>query len=702
MAPFALLVCLIAGASPALAVASDWSVTEQARVRLISAVDGVGDRSSVPMGIQFRLKPGWKIYWRSPGDAGLPPRADWSGSRNIGATSIAWPAPERFSIFGLETLGYKDEVVLPVEVRVGEAGRPVSARAQVSYLVCAEICIPQEAKLALAIPGGPAEPSEEAFLLARYASQVPPKDGRHGLSLSLVSFAPAPQGFVLTLRAAAMTAFVAPDVFIEGPNGAFFNRPTVKLGKGARIADLTVKGGGLDAARLAGQTLRVTLVDGSRSLETVLTMAAPEGGAGEAAVASVAPDRAIPVILALALLGGLILNLMPCVLPVLSIKLLGVVGYGGAEARKIRTGFLAAAAGIVASFLMLAAALIGLKAAGAAVGWGIQFQQPVFPVLLTLILTIFASNLFGLFEFRLPGRLADFAVRHGQGSSLAGHFLTGALATLLATPCTAPFLGTAVGFALSRGPAEIALVMLAVGTGLALPYLAVAAFPGLVSWLPRPGKWMIVLRRVLALALVAAVIWLLTVLRSLIGADAVFSVAALLLVIVMVLGARLLPASRIGRHAAMIVASLAVAALLVPVFRAEPPVPAPPVAAKDGWVAFDESEVKRLVGLGKVVLVDVTADWCITCQVNKRLVLGDAAVAAVLRSPSVVAMRADWTRPDPAIARYLARFGRYGIPFNAVYGPSAPDGIALPELLNSKVVLSAIADAGGAAARAAR
>ena len=702
LAPFGILVCLAAGMSTALAAASDWSVTEQARVRLIAAVDGVGDRPSVPMGIQFRLKPGWKIYWRSPGDAGLPPRADWRGSRNIAATSVAWPAPERFSVFGLETLGYEDEVVLPVDVRLGEAGRPVLAQARVSYLVCAEICIPREATLTLAIPAGPADPSEDAFLLARYASKVPPKDGRHGLSLSLVSLTPGAPGFVVTLRATATTAFVKPDVFIEGPDGAFFNHPTVKLAKDARFADLTVKGGGLDAARLAGRPLRVTLVDGERSLETVVTMPVPGRAGGDALGSATAPDRAISVILALALLGGLILNLMPCVLPVLSIKLLGVVGYGGAEARKIRAGFLAAAAGIVASFLVLAAALIGLKAAGAAVGWGIQFQQPIFLVLLTLILTLFAANLLGLFEFRLPGRLADFAVRHGHGSSLAGHFMTGVLATLLATPCTAPFLGTAVGFALSRGPTEIALVMLAVGIGLAFPYLGIAAFPRLVSWLPHPGKWMIVLRRILALALVAAVVWLLTVLRSLIGLDAVISVAILLLVIAMVLGAKLLPDSRIGRHATAIVGGLAIAALLVPVFRAEQPAPSARIAAKGDWVAFDEGEVTRLVGLGKVVLVDVTADWCITCQVNKRLVLDDGAVATALGNPGVVTMRADWTRPDPAISRYLARFGRYGIPFNAVYGPSAPDGIALPELLTTDAVLTALAKAGGDAAHAAR
>jgi suppressor for copper-sensitivity B len=690
---------LLGAASPALAAASDWSKTDQAQVRLVAGIDGVGDRSSIPAGIQFRLQPGWKVYWRSPGDAGFPPSADWSRSGNVKAVSIAWPVPERFSIFDLETLGYHDEVVLPVEVELGEPGAAAALRAQINYLVCAEICIPQEAALALTIPVGPAAVSEQSHLLARYAARVPPKDGRHGLSLSFVSLTAGTSGFLLTLRAGSAAGFTAPDVFIEGPAGAYFNRPSVDLQDAGRTAEMKVGGGGVETGAFAGRPLRVTLVDGERSLETTL-IPGPEALAADPPVSPQAAEGSgLPVILFFALLGGLILNLMPCVLPVLSIKLLAVAGYGGAEAWKIRIGFTAAAAGILVSFLAIAAGLIGFKAAGASIGWGIQFQQPVFLVLLTLVLTLFAANLFGLFEFRLPGPLADFAVRHGHGSSLAGHFLTGALATLLATPCTAPFLGTAVGFALSRGPLEIAVVMLAVGSGLALPYLVVAAVPELVSWLPRPGRWMVVLRRVLALALAATVAWLLSVLYSLIGTDAVAGVALLLVLIPAVLAARRLPDSRIGRHAGVIVAGLALAVVFVPVFRAEPP---PPVSAKQGWVAFDEAEVRRLVAGGKVVLVDVTADWCITCQVNKRLVLDNAAVASALRNPDVVTMRADWTRPDPRIARYLASFGRYGIPFNVVYGPAAPEGIALPELLDTDAVLSALAAAGTDKVRVAR
>jgi suppressor for copper-sensitivity B len=697
--PFLAAVVWLLGAAPsALAAASDWSVTDQAQVRLVAGIDGVGDRSSIPAGIQFRLQPGWKVYWRSPGDAGFPPSADWSRSGNVKAVSVAWPVPERFSIFDLETLGYHDEVVLPIDVELGEPGAAATLRAQVNYLVCAEICIPQDAALALTIPAGPAAVSEQSHLLARYAARVPPKDGRHGMSLSLVSLTAGKSGFVLTLRAGSAAGFAAPDVFVEGPAGAYFNRPSVDLREGGRTAELKVGGGGVDVEAFAGRPLRVTLVDGDRSLETTL---APGSAALAAAPAmrEAGEGAGLPVILLFALLGGLILNLMPCVLPVLSIKLLAVAGYGGAEARKIRIGFMAAAAGILVSFLAIAGVLIGLKAAGVSIGWGIQFQQPVFLALLTLVLTLFAANLLGLFEFRLPGPLADFAVRHGQGSSLAGHFLTGALATLLATPCTAPFLGTAVGFALSRGPLEIAVVMLAVGSGLALPYLAVAAVPGLVSWLPRPGRWMVVLRQVLALALAATVAWLLTVLYSLIGTDAVVGVALLLALIPAVLAARRLPESRVGRYAGLVVAGLAVAVVLVPVFRAEPPVS---LVGKQGWVAFDEAEIGRLVARGKVVLVDVTADWCITCQVNKRLVLGSTSVAGALQNSDVVTMRADWTRPDPRIARYLASFGRYGIPFNVVYGPAAPDGIPLPELLDSDSVLAALTAASTDKVRVAR
>jgi suppressor for copper-sensitivity B len=460
-----------------------------------------------------------------------------------------------------------------------------------------------------------------------------------------------------------------------------------------------------DRPTLAGRTLTLTVVDGKRSAEAKLTVTAATGAAAKAQAPAGNPDTGagppLLVILGLAVLGGLILNLMPCVLPVLSIKLLSVVGHGGGEAKLVRLSFLASAAGIVFAFMVLAGALIGLKAGGMIVGWGIQFQQPWFLVAMTVLVVAFACNLWGLFEVRLPVMISDLGEHASHAHGLGGNFLQGAFATLLATPCSAPFLGTAVGFALARGWTEIAAVFAALGLGLALPFLAVAAFPGLATRLPRPGPWVITLRRFLSLALVATGVWLLSVLAATIGIAAAAVVGALVAA-----GAGLLSLARrdpggAGRRAPWGIALAVVAAFLVPGWlggaagdgtRAN----GPTLAAYTGngelgklWTPLDEAAIPGLVARGKTVFVDVTADWCITCLVNKGLVLNTAPLLEVFKSDTVVMMQGDWTQPDPVISGYLARHQRYGIPFNAVYGPGAPQGLVLPELLRRDAVLDA-------------
>jgi suppressor for copper-sensitivity B len=392
----------------------------------------------------------------------------------------------------------------------------------------------------------------------------------------------------------------------------------------------------------------------------------------------------------------LILNLMPCVLPVLSLKLLAFVGHGGrhggAERQRVRLSFLASTAGVLASFLILAGAIAGLRAAGITVGWGLQFQQPDFLAGMALLLTLLAGNLWGWFELPLPGfasRLSQAADRH---HGLIGDFLTGGLATLLATPCTAPFLTTAVGFALAGGTAQIFVIFLAMGLGLAAPYLLVAAWPALAAHLPRPGAWMITLKRILGIAMGGTAIWLLYVLAAQAGRTASLISAAALVGVIVLLAWRHLRSNL--RRAGLVVAS--VLALLSPTVFAGAPAASPDSAqTQTAWRNFSETALADLVGQGKTVLVDVTADWCINCQVNKALVLDHGWVAEQLATGKIVGLKADWTRPDPAIARYLASFGRYGIPFNAVYGPRAQQGLPLPTVLSESVIKEAAGQAGG-------
>jgi len=597
--------------------------TDQGSVRLLAASPGVGDNENVTLGLEFRLAPHWKIYWRSPGDAGFPPQLDWSGSANLAGAAIAWPAPQRFSVLGLETMGYTDEVILPIAAKLAQPGKPLSLRLHLNYLTCDDICIPYETVLRLDLPAGapPVGVPGYAALIEQFQTRVPGDGAAVGLRLAGASVDVGARPALL-LRVAATPPLSDPDAFVEGADGVVFGRPRFeKAAAGETLLRLPAEGSRSTLAALAGKTLTVTLTDGMRALEAPVT---PEPAAMAIDWAALLP------MLALALAAGFILNFMPCVLPVLSLKLVSVVRHHG-DAGAIRAGFLASAAGIVASFLALAAAAIVLRAAGMYVGWGVQFQSPVFLAGMAAILLLFAANLWGLFEIPLPRIIADA----GGNGIVLGNFATGVLATFLATPCTAPLLGSALGFALASGPVEIVAIFAALGIGLAAPYLLVAALPAMVRLLPKPGAWMVELRRILGIALALSAIWLLWVLWAEIGTP-------------------------------------------------------PAQAAGSFWQPFDEAAISRLVGEGNTVFVDVTADWCLTCKVNERLVLGQAAVESRLTAPRTVAMRADWTRPDPAIARYLREFGRYGIPFNAVYGPAAPQGVALPEILTRDRVIEAL------------
>jgi cytochrome c biogenesis protein CcdA len=359
-----------------------------------------------------------------------------------------------------------------------------------------------------------------------------------------------------------------------------------------------------------------------------------------AVVSGTSPPDSVPLfgflwVLLTALLGGLILNVMPCVLPVLSLKLLTVLQHREWSARTVRIGFLSTAAGILFSFLVLAAGAIALRSAGLAVGWGMQFQQPAFLIFMIVLLALFIVNLWGGFEILLPRWIMDRITRFEDGHGITTSFATGAFATLLATPCTAPFVGTAIAFALTHTATETVLVFTALGLGFCSPYLLVAAYPALARKLPRPGAWMGRVRIALGAVLLLTIIWLGSVLAA-----------------------------------------------QTSIFAA---------ARTSVWQPFDESRIAAEVAKGHVVFIDITADWCLTCVANERFVLDQAKVQRVLfGNPDVIPMRGDWTKPDPQIGAYLAKFNRYGVPFNAVYGPAKPEGQALPELLTTDGVLDAV------------
>ncbi len=695
--------CLAAAeAGAARAAASGWARTDMGDARLVSAAAAVGEARSVPLGLQFALAEGWKIYWRTPGEAGYPPSLDIVSSENLAGLEWSWPVPRRFETFGLQSYGYADGIVFPIAAALIEPGRPLAIEATVRALACKEICVPLEAPLSLALPAGPAGPTAYTQLVGRFRALAPRPGVDAGLSVAAVRAAGGPDAPALAVEIASDRPLVAPDVFVEAGPGHAFGKPEVAPGPGGRTATVTLPAALPPGGALDGLAVTVTAVDGARFVEAGATVGAAADGPGGAAGTRLEVWAAM---LGLALLGGLVLNLMPCVLPVLSLKLLGALRHAGAARGAIRRGFLASAAGILASFLVLAAGAIALKQAGMAAGWGIQFQQPLFLAAMIVVLGGFAANLFGRLEIPLPaalGRLGAAGPNAAGDDGLAGHFLAGAFATLLATPCSAPFVGTAIGFALSAGTVEILAIFTAMGVGLAAPFLLVAAWPGTVRALPRPGRWMETLRRVLGLALLGTALWLATVLAAQLEREWFLTSAGALAAAGLLLAVR---RGRAARPFALGAAALCAAAIAAA--GAGGPVAAGPGGAPEpdgsrpgaAWRAFDPGAIPGLVAQGRVVFVDVTADWCLTCQVNKAAVLEAGETAARLARGDVVAMRADWTRPDGTIAAYLASFGRYGIPFDAVYGPGAPVGIALPELLTQGAALAALERAGAGPAR---
>ena len=521
---------------------------------------------------------------------------------------------------------------------------PIGLKLKLDLLVCKDLCVPESHELSLSLPAGEADVSSDQPLLADALKKIPASEEGTGFSVQNIWLETGDDKKVY-LHAFAHTP-IAPgsntDMFVEYKSFLSVGKPVFTYNANTQELQIQAPVRSTDTLDQLKKTLRggpltLTFVNGDKAFERHISLGGKQDSHTLENVLRATQEHADPTILLLAFLGGLILNLMPCVLPVLSIKILSVLSHGGKDHRihrwTIFRNFMASAAGIIFSFWLMAAALIGLKNAGETIGWGIQFQHAGFLIFLIVVLFLFAANMWGLFEIPLPRFLAkNLAVKHEHEPTLLGHFLTGAFATLLATPCTAPFLGTAVGFALSREAVDILVVFTFMGLGLASPYMLLALSPRIFKYMPKPGKWMVTLKKLLSIALAITAVWLLNVLIT------------------------------VSTQPTM----------------------------DDGWTKFNEALIKPAVEEGKTVVVDVTADWCLTCKANKRLVLDQQDVTAALFVPNVVLLQADWTHHDEVISAYLKKYGRYGVPFNIIYGPGAPDGIILSELLTKSDVMRAL------------
>lgn len=703
--------------------------TDHVTAELVADTTAVQPGQTVRIGLRLQHIPHWHTYWRNPGDSGLPTTLAWTLPNGASVGEIDWPAPKRMPIGPLVNYGYEGELLLPMSFTAPATARPGSTlqlSAEATWLVCRDVCIPENATLKLALPvaeaGVTAGQTTHAPLFARTAErQAVPMKGwtavleHSGAELMLRldregGAAPAdpvpavhvfpyteqlveparhevyrtPTGYAVrmgVLNNAAMPANFSGIAVVQGAEGA----PTPPVWGGPQpSAEFTAPVRAVAAIALPAGAVRLEAPGGATA--GAGGTGTPEQLGGQSAALGLAAA------LLLALAGGMVLNLMPCVLPVLSIKLLSLAKHPGDRAA-LRTHAAAYAAGVVLSFLALAGVLLALRAAGGAVGWGFQLQEPGVVFVLALLFFALGLNLMGAFEFGnlLPQGLAGWRAQRPAADA----FGSGVLAVVAASPCTAPFMGAALGFAITQPPATALGVFAALGVGMALPYVALVLAPGWRARLPRPGPWMLRVKQGLAFPLFATVVWLLWVLGLQAGMDAAAKAMLALVGVAFVvwLGGVVRGWAGIGRvtGVAALVAALGLFAWSWPA----PMAPAQAAASADGgqdegWLAYSESAVAEQLAAGRPVFIDFTAAWCVSCQVNKRLVLSTAATQADFERAKVVRMRADWTLRDPQITAALARLGRNGVPVYVLMRPGK-EPLLLPEILTAGLVRDALA-----------
>lgn len=643
------------------------------------------DAKTVEALLEVKLAEDWKTYWRTPGEGGVAPSLKWDLADNLTATDWHWPLPQRYEFLGVETLGYKHHILFPMTLHVEDMDKAVFLAGTLTMSSCTNICVLTDYDVSLSFTPSQLVASEEAMHLYNQGMSHVPRD-QEAVSINNVSWDPDKQ--TLSLVATNTLGWQQPDVFVDGQSqnvqDASFLQPTVQVDGQTLIATMKVNSW-FGVPKLLGETVNITLTDKDfASEETAIVSDQP-------LAITIAGSKNLPEIIAIALLGGLILNVMPCVLPVLGMKLSSVITAQGLARRQIRAQFMASALGILVSFWLLAGFLIALKLSGQALGWGVQFQSPYFIGAMVVITGLFAANMLGLFEIRLSSDTNTWMATKGDDSYL-GHFVQGMFATLLATPCSAPFLGTAVAFALGADFLTLIAIFTALAVGMAAPWLLIAAFPHLAGLLPKPGMWMNKVKTLFGLMMLATSLWLISLMTSFFSPAMVAAfAAALLLTLLWQLG-------RVkGRKPVIYTLAFLVLAsgggLIAGSMTADRW--STPLATDHHWQPLNTDAISKAVSNGQTVFVDVTAEWCITCKVNKVSVILREPAYSALDAENIVLMRGDWTKPSEYVTGYLRSHGRYGVPFNIVYGPAAPQGIALPVILTSDEVLQAIQKASG-------
>ncbi len=628
------------------------------------------NKNNFYIGLEFKLKPDWKIYWRQPGDSGMPPTLDFSSSKNLKSFELQWPYPiKELEAANILTNVYKNNVIIPIKLSVIDVTKTLYLNTMLSFQVCKDICIPIETNLFLKLYPGESELTDKFHNIELALSKVPVEYKKTGIKNILIK-KHSKNALIINIENAISFPPGPLEVFLEnGDNYIKILKINILENFNNNIKAKLVLEDAVDNYK----NINITLVKGN------LVAFADSININEPNFDS------ILVILVMAFIGGFILNFMPCVLPVLTLKLSRILSNNYKEHSSIRFNFLLTTLGIVFSFICLAFITIGLKNITGEIGWGIQFQQPLFLFFLIFILIIFSLNLFNVIEINLPSNLSSNINNYIKNKKHGIAFFEGAFATLLATPCSAPFLGSAVSFALSSSFFITLSIFIVLGIGMSFPYILFIAFPSLVRFLPKPGTWMVYLKYFLGFGVMLTAVWLGYVCIMIVGLR-IFTVFILSIIILLLMFNKTINKNKYG--------FLLITLLIITVFFTYTSKVLDKyslgLSNNSEWVKYNSDSLLNYINGGSTVFIDITADWCVTCKVNKLLILNSKEFKNIAKNNNLILMRGDWTKPDNKITQFLQKSNRYGIPFNALYNIKYPEGIIFSELLTLKEIKDSI------------
>ncbi len=649
-------------------LSSDWAISEKSKVRLISPMTASNNNNQLILALEYELEEEWKTYWKSPGGGGFPQKIIWNNSSNVKDIKILWPEPIEFEILGLKSIGYKDKVIFPLIVDLEDNQKQTNLNLNINYLVCKDVCIPGSADIFLNLPSGDGEYTDYFFEIEKVLSTTL-NNNIDFTPISNFSFKAIENNnsVIFDIEISTTSFFDNPKIFIHTPFGLPVVEPINNYSLDFQKLNTSLYYSA-DQFNEKKFPIEIFFYDNNHSFKVEKSVEI------ENVDKNISTNTSLIYLLLISILGGFILNLMPCVFPVLSLKLLSVIN---TEDRKIKSSFFITVLGIISSFLILGAFFAILKQINISISWGMQFQEPYFLMFILIIISMFFLNTLGLFQINLPSFLFSSKILNSGNNFYTKNFFNGFFATLLATPCSAPYLGTAVTAAFTQSTTYLFLIFFFMGIGMSLPYLIIAFFPSLISFLPRSGKWMIYFKYFLSILLFITIVWLLSILNNYFNYFFIVTFTVLLILISAILKFRI--------YQTPLIISLIIIFFLTPYLNSFQKINEENYKGHN-WLDFNSKSIPEIIANNQIVFLDITADWCITCKFNKINVLNSKTVSDFFDSQEVTLIKADWTQPNEKINKFLKKYNKFGIPFNAFYSSKFPEGIVMNEILTEKQI----------------